>query len=69
MERPEHEACVRHGDFIDHTKPNTQSYCGRDTAQEFAFTDPTHAILSRGKSRLTICPRCVLGIIGLLVER
>ncbi len=60
-ERPEYVHCVRTGMYVN-DKPETKSWCGRDTAREFAFTDAAHASLLT-KSRLMICPECSKAII------
>jgi len=48
-------------------KQDPTSFCGRNTTMEFAFVDPTHALLHRGWLR--ICPDCAVAMHRRLVEQ
>jgi hypothetical protein len=60
MNRPDYVHCVRTGFHDgDPPRPTTTSWCGRDTRDEFAFTDATHAALNAAAgARLLVCPEC-----------
>ncbi len=72
--RPDYVHCVRTGAWNKPEdqggQPETTSWCGRETRREFAFVDPTHAVLNaKADGRLLICPECSTAILEQLKKQ